>query len=451
VKTYMAARSVQCAGSKAGKCDCQGCSQGEHELRSAAASAPTPLRVNVSGFTRYSNAVRSLPPSEQRKIESIARFVVTSLNGRRPRVDRIELVGHADTDTPRRPAFEKQVSVERAQQVRAALASAINRVAASLPGPAQLPPFSSRIDWGIYGAGAARLVVPHARTESDRARNRRVEIAVYGRPVGRVRIARRNEFVAETSEADMVESIIQEFLNRIGDADIDRKNCFAAGTKVIELLRPGAPKKLSCSPNFGAPFAMSKKYLAPFSDKIRCCPQENCLSPTRVDCTVKANSVACGHCSGTDGPYLIVGYHPGSLSNAVERAKCVLDQGCVVRAGVLSGICDDKPDCGCAKRKGMPPNEVWRMCPEHWLVIIGYVGDKFVFWDSAGVSNLWRGGHEFGLLHYNRSENRLTTGADLSKMDVNPRGRHTFDTKQWRYQVLQLQTGGRYKPAVRSC
>jgi hypothetical protein len=23
--------------------------------------------------------------------------------------------------------------------------------------------------------------------------------------------------------------------------------------------------------------------------------------------------------------------------------------------------------------------------PEHWLVIIGYVGDTFVFWDSAGT------------------------------------------------------------------
>ena len=42
---------------------------------------------------------------------------------------------------------------------------------------------------------------------------------------------------------------------------------------------------------------------------------------------------------------MIVGYDRKALLHAVDRAKCVLDQGCVVRAGVLSGICDDKPVC----------------------------------------------------------------------------------------------------------
>jgi hypothetical protein len=387
--------------------------------------------------------VRALPPGERQKIESIAKFVVSILSGRGERLDRIELRGHADTDTPRRPAFEMQVSIERAQQTRAALSAAIDRIAATRPGPAQLPPFSSRIDWRISGAGASRLAIPNARTEVDRAHNRRVEILVHRRPVPRPSEARRLALVGKTSRADVLDVIIQEFLGRIGEADIDRKNCFAAGSRVIEILEPGAPAGLKCGDQIGSQLATSKDYRAPFSRGIvRCCAWN-------ADCSVTGNRKGCGHCSGIDGPYLILGYPSKPLMHAVDRAKCVLDQGCVVRAGVLSGICDDKPDLGCAKTT--PPNEVWRTCPEHWLVIIGYMGDTFVFWDSARMSRLAKGGHEFGLLHYNRTENRLTTAEDLAKMDVNPSGFHTWNTNQKRYQALVLRVGGRYKPAIRSC
>ena len=334
------------------------------------------------------------------------------------------------------------MSLARAQQMRSALAAACDRVSASLPGPPPLPVFSSRIDWVISGAGASSIAVPNARTEADRARNRRVEIFVYPLPVSRPSVTRHLALVGQTSRADMVDAIIQEFLNRIGDTAIDRKNCFAAGSQVIRILGRGAPPDTKCSGQIDAQLAISKKYDVPFSRIVKCCAWN-------ADCSVNAFRTGCGHCSGADGPYLILGYSPKPLMQAVDRAKCALDQGCVVRAGVLSGICDDKPDLGCAKKT--PPNEVWRTCPEHWLVIIGYIGDTFVFWDSARTSRLAKGGHEFGLLHYNRTENRLTTAEVLSKMDVNPSGFHTWNTNQKRYQVLRLQTGGRYKPAVRSC
>lgn len=414
----------------------------------ARATAVPDLRTTVGGFPRYSNAVRALPPGERRKILSMARIVVASLaRGGRP-VYRIRLHGHADTDTPRRPAFEMRMSLTRARAVRSALASAIDRLAASLPGPPPLPVFSSRIDWRISGAGASRLAVPSARTEAQRARNRRVEIALYRRPVTRSRPVARSRRISvvatQAPDAARVDAIIQEFLDRIGDSDIDRKNCFAAGSQVIRILEPGAPRNLSCGIAFGGvQLATSRSYRAPFSRTVKCCAWN-------ADCSVSRFKSGCGHCSGVDGPYLILNYDSTSLARAVARAKCILDQGCVVRAGVLSGICDDKPDLGCANNPRRT-DEVWRACPEHWLVIIGYVGDAFVFWDSARTSRIAKGGHEFGLLHYNSTEGRLTTGSDMSRMDVNPSGFHTWNTSQKRYQVLALQTGGRYRPATGSC
>lgn len=414
----------------------------ERSSRLARAKVVPPLRITVSGYPRYSNAVRALPSSEQRKIESVARLIVSSLSRAGPPVHRIRLHGHADADTPRRPSFEKRIGLARAQQMRSALSSAIDRIAASLPGPAPLPLFSSRIDWRISSAGASRPAAPNARTEAERARNRRVDILVYRRPASRSNFTRWNAFFGQASDDNMIDRIIQEFLDRIGDASIERKNCFAAGSQVIQILKPGAPANLRCDSTFMAQFATSKKYMAPFSQQVRCCHWN-------ADCSISAFQKGCGHCSKLVGPYLILGYDAKSLMRAVDRAKCVLDQGCVVRAGVLSGICDDKPDRRCAAI--IPPKDVWRTCPEHWLLIIGYVGDTFVFWDSARTSELARGGHEFGLLYYNRAENRLTTGEDFSKMDVNPDGKHTSNPDQKRYQVLILRSGGMYRPAIRSC
>ena len=415
-------------------------------VRPMARSRPrTPLpafTTTVSGFTRYSNDARRLPASEQRKIESVARMIVASLARGARKIHRVSLHGHADIDTPRRPSVEMRMSLERSRQIRSVLSSAVNRIAASLPGPSPLPPFSTRVEWRVSGAGATRLAVPGARTERDRARNRRVEILLYRRQVSAPSRTRSFARVGQAPTTSPVDRIIQEFLDRIGDADINRKNCFAAGTQVIRILEPGAPRGANCEIAFGSSLVTGKAYQYPFSPTVRCCDWN-------VDCKVRRFETGCGKCSTAQGPFLILRYDATLLARAVARTKCILDQGCVVRAGVLSGICDDKPDVSCARIT--PRAEVWRACPEHWLVIIGYVGNAFVFWDSAGTSRIATGGHEFGLLHYNSTENRLTTGIDMWYMDVNGEGRHTWNTKQKRYQVLRLQTGGRFKPATGSC
>jgi outer membrane protein OmpA-like peptidoglycan-associated protein len=147
---------------------------GEMEGEQALA-CPRPTRVTVSGFTRYSNSVASLPPNEQAKIKNIATLIITSFQpGCKPLLG-IMLIGHADRDWQRGPAFERQISVQRALQVRSALSSAINNLGrgSSVAAGAR---FLSSIDWQYKGAGASRLVVPNPTTEQQRARNRRVEI-----------------------------------------------------------------------------------------------------------------------------------------------------------------------------------------------------------------------------------------------------------------------------------
>ena len=134
------------------------------------------FEVVISRFPRYSRSTASLPASEREKIARIARFVVHGLrSGQRP-IRTIRLVGHADMDTPRRPAFEHQIARARANDVLLALLRALDRVDRG-PGRA-VPPYSTRVAWEVHSAGASRLDVPDPRTELDRSRNRRVEISL---------------------------------------------------------------------------------------------------------------------------------------------------------------------------------------------------------------------------------------------------------------------------------
>src|SRR6266403_585847 len=130
----------------------------------------------VSHFPRYADSVAALPASERQKIEKIARFVAHCLRSGKDSVRTIRLIGHADLDTPRRPAFEHQVARARAQKVLDALSQAIDRV--ERENKRALPPYSSRVAWEVQSLGATRLVVPNPRTEIDRSRNRRVEISL---------------------------------------------------------------------------------------------------------------------------------------------------------------------------------------------------------------------------------------------------------------------------------
>jgi hypothetical protein len=114
--------------------------------------------------------VASLPPNERAKVKNIATLIVRSFRPGCKPVRTIRLVGHADRDIQRGPAFEKRISIERTVAVQQALKQLINN-----------PAISSRITWDVSGVGATSLVVPKPRTEADRARNRRVEVSLNGK------------------------------------------------------------------------------------------------------------------------------------------------------------------------------------------------------------------------------------------------------------------------------
>jgi hypothetical protein len=75
------------------------------------AQPPKNLRYQVvSHFPRYSDSVRDLPVAEQEKIAKLARFVVYCLRSGKESIQTIQVVGHADLDTPRRPTVERRVA-----------------------------------------------------------------------------------------------------------------------------------------------------------------------------------------------------------------------------------------------------------------------------------------------------------------------------------------------------
>jgi len=441
---------------------------------------PTPsYRETISGFTRYGKSLESLPPSEHGKIESIARRIVASHRyARRPLIGAIQIFVLVVRQTPRRPSVEQKVSLERAVRVRTALAAAIERISkAESSRLAPLPPYSTRTQWDWTGVGASQLAIPFPRNEVERSRNRRVEIILTPPPRHHFTLSYSVPAIHALTPLDMwkakLEHDVYDFYSRIGKEDIDRHNCADAVNRAAEIVGASAPKTLNCNLVSGADFVRSKDYRAPFRippASLKCCAHN-------VPCDKEPYASGCGLCAGGIGPYLILQYHP-VLKEAVERVRCVLDRGCLVAAGVLSGICDDKPDVGCARKLKQQNRAdlIWKECPEHWLLIIGYADDPaglgnytFTFWDSARMSPIHFddgafGGHAFGFLYYNRTENRLSTGPTLAFMDVDKDGYHPWPQpmpnqpgllRHWyaqkRYQVLKLATSGPYREKVRDC
>jgi outer membrane protein OmpA-like peptidoglycan-associated protein len=147
---------------------------------------PGPLQETLSGFPRYQKDVRFLPPAEQAKIWAVAQRIVRSFQPGCTPLRGVLLVGHADHDLQRGPVFERQISVQRALQVRTALRIAItssSRNSSAISPTAVL----SSIDWVHRGDGALQLIVQNPATEQQRARNRRVEIFCVPRSYPTVR------------------------------------------------------------------------------------------------------------------------------------------------------------------------------------------------------------------------------------------------------------------------
>jgi outer membrane protein OmpA-like peptidoglycan-associated protein len=429
----------------------------------------------VSRFPRYSHSVASLPAPEREKIDRIARFVAHALRSGRESVRTIRLVGHADLDTPRRPALEHRIASARAQEVLSALWHAIDQRERGPERPA--PPYSSRVAWEVHSAGATRLAVPSPRTESDRSRNRRVEISLIRYSGLLPRTANVSgvglSFAPRTALDVRPGAAIDDFLRRapndliryndpiLGPDQPDRRVCVkAVATKAIQLCntanildRGGIPCRgvLTLDPQtggrcylrtVGSAILAGKDYRAPLIGSIRtaCCERLAPCSPKTLSTLPK-------------GQYLVLIYKPGPLKQMVENLKSLLDRGCVVPVGVLSGICDDKPDLSGICQPVLLQNK-WRDCWEHWLLVIGYEGDRFVFWDSAEASMMGpikrdKDNHYFGFLYYDSKNHRLSTATTnpgvQDAMEVNSSGFHTQGTPQVngqkRYQVTSMWNG----------
>jgi len=147
----------------------------EDEWEALPFRCPLPVHKVIDGFPRYDASATLLPPMQQAQIREIASLIISSFQpGCKPMMG-VLLIGHADRDVQRGPAFEQEISVKRALGVRDALQRLVHAPGSSLRSvPGGLTP--SSIDWRHKGVGAAQLIVPNPSTEEQRARNRRVEI-----------------------------------------------------------------------------------------------------------------------------------------------------------------------------------------------------------------------------------------------------------------------------------
>lgn len=416
--------------------------QGAESLVASPSVRQALKRATVGGFGRYSSDAASLAPSEHAKIALLAKYVLWSFGPGRTPVRSIELVGHADRDIARGPAFETEMSRNRARQMRALLADAIDRQsAAQQPSEPPWPPFSARLAWNIVPQGARQLLVANPRTEVERARNRRVDIAL--RALDATPVC-NPAFEAEHSDASIQWTFpIMLRFSKVVPAGINATNCCRAVQSASRLFEAANPPKSRCGAfNFyGSQLITARDYQAPFSATRKCCQWSDAYWR---QCRTEQYHTGCAHCGDVAGAHLVLEYSRQALKNAVDRIKQALDQGCTVSAGVLSGICDDKPDTGCAR---VAKADAWRQCPEHWVLILAYNQDTFLFWDSSQASAMQtRERHHFGLLEYDRETPRLSTarsvaGADRMVVDVS--GFHTRgypgSNSQKRFQVLDLR------------
>ncbi|MCY7277810.1 MAG: hypothetical protein LH702_29750 [Phormidesmis sp. CAN_BIN44] len=131
------------------------------------------IREVIGGFSRYRHTVASLPQSEQQKIDRVAQLVVASFQKGDQPIHRITVVGHADRDLQRGSSFERKISGDRAQEVQQALMQKIDSLSKQQGHQRSL---SSAIHWRQRQVGSSDRVLQNPVTETERARNRRVEI-----------------------------------------------------------------------------------------------------------------------------------------------------------------------------------------------------------------------------------------------------------------------------------
>lgn len=133
--------------------------------------------------------------------------------------------------------------------------------------------------------------------------------------------------------------------------------------------------------------------------------------------------------------------YDSKLSGVVSKMKKALDDGFLIHARVVSGtnfgfgLHDDL-----VKSKLATPNPEEKTVSgqaEHSLVVIGYDGDKFVFWDPDSSVSSVSGKQGFGHLFF--QSGRLTTAENELHVEVREDGSH-FSNGNKRYQVLSMIT-----------
>jgi hypothetical protein len=239
---------------------------------------------------------------------------------------------------------------------------------------------------------------------------------------------------------------------------IGPQNCFCAVTEAACRLGKGSIPRPKLPASFFGDFVGSKDLRDPYPKGMICCTHRDDF---RAQCAAsKTYNARCTHCYKDPAPHLVIKYRQQILDHAVSTLKTVIDAGFLVRAGVLSGICDDKPDMGCVAtiRKTNPGalSEVWKLCPEHYILIFARDENTFLFYDSSHASVLLRGEFTFGLLFYDSSDGRLSTAKGSSNLEVGSSGFHTnlgfVDPTaqaddphfQKRFQVLNLAVTGHW-------
>ena len=151
---------------------------------------PGPFREVIRGFGRYKNTVQSLDILEVMKLQVIADKIARSFEPGEFPIVGVQIKGHADFDTPRRPVFELSISKERARNVEQWLRSEVDRLTWTFQ-PKQGIVTPAVIRWKSDGVGATepdpenvkRKKTPANMNEEDRKLNRRVEIFLESSPV----------------------------------------------------------------------------------------------------------------------------------------------------------------------------------------------------------------------------------------------------------------------------
>jgi outer membrane protein OmpA-like peptidoglycan-associated protein len=108
------------------------------------------------------------------------------------------------------------------------------------------------------------------------------------------------------------------------------------------------------------------------------------------------------------------------LATIIGKLRDALDDGFLVVAAVLSGACTGQAGrCGEPTCCNIPVPNHRKPFPDHYILIIGYENNKFVFWDPYGQdSNATRYCAGFGYLFFDDVKNRFSTAAQDSELGI---------------------------------